>query len=285
MFINNRNISFKAIRTAEYNVYESKNSKEERKKLTIYELEPSDIPVLEGLKRQAEKKQLFPESKIYNSRNDKNNHYEIILEGIKDTINSLKLKDKFKFKTPSVEYLAVVNNNVCGLLTGNMPKLDMKSNRIVYSNRNKSNETEMDWLISWQPKCGGNITGIGTALLAEFFNYCNNLKGINTIYVRSEIPEKSKCPDFYKNFGFIPVQEETIPCEDELRPVELTRFLNSKKIEFDRSPVIPLELSTEQAKDTFIKVSGKLKREDLDYKSVDLTNLVSSTQPNHRNSA
>lgn len=99
--------------------------------------------------------------------------------------------------------LALSNNEPCGILIGNVPKSD-KARRVHYSSRKNhaKDETELDWLATWNK----DVKGVGKALVTEFFNSLKT-DGFKSVYVRSEVPEKSCAKYFYEAMGFKPISE------------------------------------------------------------------------------
>lgn len=261
----NLNETFKGLQVSTYNVIEKHpNNEKVLKELTIYEMEPKDIPFLNDLEKKI--KLLRKNAR----RKDKKNLYKIVISSIEEAKSTLKLRKDFKINDPSVIYLASIEKQPCGILMGNMPKINTDDCQLTFSNRNKPNETELDWIATWQPKKGQYLKCTGTALVSEFFNFCKNLKNIDSIFVRSEVPHKSKAFDFYHNLGFNHTGEKTMPVDNNSRPKEIAKLL-LKSFKPDRSHIIPMEIST---KDAVIKADhyfSKLNRTELEQRSFDLS--------------
>ena len=100
-------------------------------------------------------------------------------------------------------FVATQDGSPCGLLVGNIPKHVYDGERICYSSRHNpaKNETELDWLVTWQPKGKCKIKGIGKALVGEFYRTIKKDK-FRDVFVRSEVPENSYASEFYESIGF-----------------------------------------------------------------------------------
>ena len=72
---------------------------------------------------------------------------------------------------------------------------------VVVDSHLAKNETELDWLVTWQGKGKPKIKGVGKALVAEFFSTIKKDK-FRDVFVRSEVPENSYAMDFYESLGF-----------------------------------------------------------------------------------
>ena len=127
---------------------------------------------------------------------------EIVNSTIQTIRDLLEKNNKKNFEKVKM-FLALNEGTPCGLLVGNVPKLDKDSRQIKFSSRHNSakNETELDWLVTWQPRGKSKIQGTGTALVCEYFRTVKKDK-FRDIFVRSEVPEKSYATNFYEKLGF-----------------------------------------------------------------------------------
>ena len=184
---NQNNLNFKAIPIAQWHC---KTMNNRTKDISIIAFEKKDLDFAEK----------FIEKATDICKNDPDK-----LTIVTSTI--LTIKDLLKLSNLNIEkvkmFLALNERTPCGLLVGNVPKIDKESTLIKYSSRHNSakNETELDWLVTWQPKGKSKIKGIGTALVCEYFRTIKKDK-FRDIFVRSEVPEKSYATNFYEKLGF-----------------------------------------------------------------------------------
>ena len=129
---------------------------------------------------------------------------ETILESIVDTYEKIKM------------FVAVYDGKPCGFLVGNIPKTLPVTENITYSSRHNAAryETEIDWLVTWNPNRNEKIKGIGKALVGEFFR---TLKGdkFRDVVVRSEVPEFSYAASFYESLGFERLGKKRTPLSNK----------------------------------------------------------------------
>ena len=183
----NTNIRFKALPLAEYN-YLGKS-----KKVTIYQLKKSDIGYLEHLVANLDK---F--LKKYNV--DNASARQVIEEAFRAGIELLK-RNKSEKKAKIL--MAFYNNEPSSILIGNALKVDNKGGLHYSSRKNHAkNETELDWLATWNKK----FPGEGQATVYEYFLTLLN-DGFHQCFVRAEIPEKSSAVAFYTKMGFDKLSE------------------------------------------------------------------------------
>ena len=175
--------NFTAIPKANYKLFKDTG------KVTVFQLEKSDIPFLEKIKVNI--KDFLKEQKI-----EDESRQQVVEEAFSAGI---KLLDKSNTDEKKAKiFLAVCNESPCGIIIGNASKTD-KFGKVHYSSRKNhgTNETELDWLASWN----NNLKGVGKSLVGEFFHSLKK-DGFKSVYVRSEIPSKSGARDFYENVGY-----------------------------------------------------------------------------------
>ena len=100
-------------------------------------------------------------------------------------------------------YMAVYEGKPCGFLIANIPKKRPVTDAEVFTSRHNpaKNETEIDWLVTWNPNRNESLKGIGKALVGEYFRTIKPDK-FRDVFVRSEIPEYSYAAFFYESVGF-----------------------------------------------------------------------------------
>lgn len=184
---NQENLNFHAIQLAQWRC---KTLNNKTKNITIVALEKKDLNFVEKF---VEKSDLF----CYKD-NLKQELVNNTICTIRDILNRTeKAFDKTKM------FLAIHEGTPYGLLVGNVPKKNIDTEQIKYSSRHNpaKNETELDWLVSWQPRGKRKIKGIGKALVGEYFRTVKKDK-FRDVFVRSEVPENSYAKDFYESLGF-----------------------------------------------------------------------------------
>ena len=189
-------LSFNAISLAQWRC---KTLNNKIKNINIVSFEPKDINFVENFIKKID----------YICKNDisKKEMVDITIKTIRDILYNIKDKNFAKVKT----YLAVQEGTPCGLLIGNIPKQIQGSDNTRYSARHNcaKNETELDWLVTWQPRGKSKIKGVGKALVCEYFRTIKKEK-FRDVFVRAEIPENSYATSFYESLGFEKLNEKRL---------------------------------------------------------------------------
>ena len=172
---------------------------EKIKNITIASFEAKDIVFVEKFIENTEK--------ICKNDLSKQEMVEITMKTIRDILQNYKDNRFEKVKT----YVALHEGTPCGLLVGNIPKKVLNSENIRYSARHNcaKNETELDWLVTWQPKGKSKIKGVGKAIVGEYLRTIKKDK-FRDVYVRAEIPENSYATDFYEGLGFEEISKKRL---------------------------------------------------------------------------
>lgn len=272
-------ISFKGIPAAKYPIISKQTGKPLNQYIHIYEIEGRDEVFLKKMLRSAKNKKLISKN-IQKTCVYKDNKeyirfcYSLINDSINAMLNLFKITQQSKIIDPSIKYLATIDNKPCGIIMGNIPKISQDYREVVFSNRDKKNETELDWLVTWSTKGQEGKRGVGRALMAEYLNACTKLKDTDSIYVRSTIPMIANAVEFYKANGFKELVPRRIPYQESSRPRNISDLISGKEFKDDDYPVRPLELDMEDAKAVFQKTQEELKRDSLDKTSIDLTKII-----------
>ena len=179
---------------------------------------------------------------------------EKILNKISDKENKIKM------------YAAVHDGNICGFLVANVPKRSPAGDTTVYSSRHNpaKNETELDWLVTWNAKLNEKIKGIGKVLVAEYFRTVKSDK-FRDVYVRSELPENSYALDFYKSVGFEQLSNKRIKL--------VNKNTNMYVIEDTSNPedsIIPMFATRKKQKEITTKLEKEYCRQGFVKNSIDL---------------
>lgn len=241
------------------------------KEITIYRLEAKDASIIDKLLNKIKKKQLPIKSM-------QGTNYNCTKEIMKDSLESiqklLRLRKEPIFKDTSAIFLAVEDKSKkpCGLLVGNMAKINKRGD-IVYSNRNRPNESEIDWLVAWNPEKENAISGTGQILVHHFFRFCKKISA-EKIFVRSERPSKSFAKLFYGKMGF-KVAGGPMPWEGKHRPLNVVNKLYNKNPHVpDKSIVYPMEIALEDTKIPMKTVSKKFNEMPLERASLEPEEFV-----------
>ncbi len=176
--------NFTAIPKANYKLFKDTG------KVTVFQLEKSDIPFLEKIKVNLGK--FLSQHKIEDEAKQ-----EIFTDSLNASINILKDSERLGKKAKI--YMAVADKKPCGIIVGSASKLNKKG-KIVYSSRknHSSKETELDFLSTWH---NSEYKGTGKSLVDEYLIDTREA-GFKDVYVRSEVPQYSGATSFYEGCGF-----------------------------------------------------------------------------------
>lgn len=192
---NQQSLTFNAIQLAQWRC---KTLNNRIKNITIITLEKKDINFV---KKFVEKLDLICSKDSLKQ------------ELVNDTIRTIR--DVLNMDSKSFEkvkmFMAIHEGTPCGLLVGNVPKKSKDTKQIKYSSRHNpaKNETELDWLVTWQPRGKSKIKGIGKALVGEYFRTVKKDK-FRDVFVRSEVPENSYAKNFYESLGFEQINDRRL---------------------------------------------------------------------------
>ena len=163
--------------------------KDSKKWVLFYQLNKSDIGYFEHQVKNLEK--FFKKYDV-----DNQSARQVIEEAFNAGIQILKRPEQANDKTRII--MAFYDNEPSAILIGNALKVD-ENGHLHYSSRKEhgENETELDWLATWNKK----IPGEGRSIVFEYFQTVIK-DGFTACFVRSEVPEKSSAEKFYKRMGF-----------------------------------------------------------------------------------
>lgn len=166
------------------------NTKNKAKNISIVAIEKSDLGFVDKFVK-------YIENLKYANKVAK----EIMISSSKTMLEILKSETLGAEKIKA--YIATYDVIPCGIFIANMPKELPNQGGIVYSSRHNlaKNETELDWLVTWEPKGNEKIKGVGKALIGEYFRTVKQDK-FRDVFVRAEVPEKSYAKSFYESLGF-----------------------------------------------------------------------------------
>ena len=189
------NINFKAKLLSQWRCSNAKNS---AKNISVVAVEKNDFDFMQKFLGYVE-----------NQKNDNKSAKEIMIYATKTIIeilgSNLPKMDKIKM------FIATYDNKPCGIFVANIPKIYAQDEAYVYSSRHNSakNETEIDWLVTWNPAGNEKLKGVGKALVGEYFHTVKKDK-FRDVFVRSEVPEKSFATYFYESLGFEPITSKRL---------------------------------------------------------------------------
>lgn len=252
---NQQNINFNAIPLAQWRC---KTFNNKTKDVVIVAFEQNDLNFVRK----------FVEKTHDICKND-SDKLEIVNSTVQTIRDILEKTNKKNFERVKM-YLALNEGTPCGLLVGNIPKLDKDSQQIKYSSRHNSakNETELDWLVTWQPKGKSKIKGIGTALVCEYFRTVKKEK-FRDVFVRSEVPEKSYATDFYEKLGF------------ETLGTKRLKLFNKNSAQYvisdygeGNDDTIPMIVTRKKLQDISQDLSKKMTRQEFKQNSITAEDLI-----------
>ena len=239
-------LNFTAIPLAKYGYLHDK-----RQDVTVYELEQRDIDYLKNISDNIDG--FYKKHEITDDSTK-----QVVKEAVDAGIEILQSKYEKKAKI----LLALSDEEPSAILIGNVLKVD-KNGKFHYSSRknHSKDETELDWLATWNKK----IFGEGKVIVTEFFHTV--LKdGFKQIYVRSEVPEKSFAMVFYKKMGFEPLSDE----QREIQRENDNRYVIGDYDDMEDN-IIPMKITTTDIKKSLKKRTEELERKEYKERfSVDL---------------
>ena len=214
--------------------------RDSKKGVLLYQLNKSDIGYLEHLLKNIEK--FFKKYDV-----DNESARQVIEEAISAGIQILKRPKQAEDKTRIL--MAFYDNEPSAILIGNALKVDKKG-KLHYSSRkeHESNETELDWLATWNKK----IPGEGRSIVYKYLQTIID-DGFTDCFVRSEVPEKSSAKNFYERMGFKKfARRRSIFRKNDNRYV-------IGKFDDKADKIIPMKTTAKSIVDTIKKYADKIK--------------------------
>lgn len=228
-----------------------------------------NISIISIEKRDASFMQKFI-NYVENLKNENKNAKEIMIYSSKTILEIIKsnLPNMEKIKM----FIATYNNIPCGIFVANIPKIFAQDESYVYSSRHNAgkNETEMDWLVTWNPTGKEKLNGVGKALVGEYFRTVKKDR-FRDVFVRSEVPEKSFATYFYEGLGF-----ETLGT----RRLKLSNKNSAQCVvndfsEGNNDDTIPMIIGRKEILATAEKLAKEMHRKEFIQLSEDAENLIS----------
>ena len=244
------NTSFQAIPLAKYGYLNDK-----AKDVIVYQLEKKDINYLKYISQNIDK--------FYRKYEIEDESTKQVVKEAFDAGRAILSETKYKEDKAKV-LLAFSDDDPSAILIGNTLKID-KNGKFHYSSRknHSCDETELDWLATWNKK----ILGEGKVIVCEFFETLLN-DGFKQCYVRSEIPEKSFAMEFYKKMGFEPLSNKQRRIQ---RKNDNTYAIGN--FDAPKDLIIPMKATTRDIMRTIKKRSQELMRKAIESFSADLPRI------------
>ena len=249
-FSSDINTSFRAIPLAKYGYLNDK-----AKDVIVYQLEKKDINYLKYISQNIDK--------FYKKYEIEDESTKQVVKEAFDAGRAILSETKYKEDKAKV-LLAFSDEDPSAILIGNTLKID-KNGKFHYSSRknHSCDETELDWLATWNKK----ILGEGKVIVCEFFETLLN-DGFKQCYVRSEIPEKSFAMEFYKKMGFEPLSNKQRRIQ---RKNDNTYAIGN--FDAPKDLIIPMKATTRDILRTIKKRSQELMRKAIESFSADLPRI------------
>ena len=237
---NKQNCSFKAIPRAKY--LNAGN------KVEVIQLEKQDVPFINNFLSNINS--YFKKHKINDSA-----HKEIMLDSFNATKEILENSDKLK---KSKVLLAVANKEPQGIIIANILKKG-NDNKLHYSSRHNhaSTETELDWIVTWNKYLPNKTKNIGKVLTTEYFMTLKKDK-FKSVFVRSELPEKSCASNFYNKMGF----EDITTKREKLEKHNSNKYI-IKTLDNPQDEIIPMIIWGKKINETIKSNVKELERNSL----------------------
>lgn len=206
---------------------------------------------------------------IENLKNDDKNAKKIMQDSSKTILEVLK-SDVSEVEKVKI-YIATHDEIPCGIFVANMPKVLPNEEGLVYSSRHNSakNETEMDWLVTWNPKGNEKLKGVGKALVGEFFRTVKRDK-FRDVFVRSEVPEKSYAMSFYESLGFEQLGKKRLRLFNKNSARSLIKDCTEENDE-----TVPMIVTRSKIQKVAEELAKKMGRKEFKENSVDAEDLIS----------
>ncbi len=239
--------NFRAFPLAKYGYLNDKS-----KEVIVYQLEKKDVDYLKYI--SANIKNFYKKHEIEDESTK-----QVVKEAF-DAGAAILEESKYKEEKAKV-LLAFCDEEPSAILIGNTLKID-KNGKFHYSSRknHSSDETELDWLATWNKK----ILGEGKVIVCEFFHTL--LKdGFKQCYVRSEVPEKSFALEFYKKMGFEPLSNRQRRIQ---RKNDNTYAIGN--FDAPKDLIVPMKATTRNILRSIKKRSRELLRKEIEPFSADL---------------
>lgn len=207
----------------------------DKAEVTVYELEPSDTPVLDSIIKRVDSENLLPNN---NGDNDLASHYENIRDAATLGKHLLKTGHQQILGTDKPRVLLAVSEQTpCGLLVSNG---DGSRNEIV----------KLIGLATW-PK--GNLSqpvhGIGKALLLQLFSLCNQLDK-KAIEAEATPQDKSIAVGFYEKMRFKNLGKNIDDMIDiEISQAKYRQTLSEWELRFEKNLLEPVSVPLEDIVD------------------------------------
>lgn len=209
--------------------------------LKLYQLDARDLPLVDGLLSHLKKQKWFDYSLSDNIKEGLRRY--IVEMMLTDTRLLWDVMNQQRVSFPMGIFMAVVNEQPCGMIMVNMPKLT-RDLRLTGSSRDRANETEIDWIATW-PIVTGQVKGAGKLLLSHAIEFCQQ-QGLKDLFVRAANKHQSDSISFYEAMGF-KADEPMRPSEKVSSPRDLAMLFYNHRFVANRAWILPMKLSLAEA--------------------------------------
>ena len=234
------------------------NAKNKAKNISIISVEKNDLDFMQKFLGYIEKQ-----------KNESTSAKEIMIYATKTIIEILdsNLPQINKIKM----FIATYNNKPCGIFVANVPKMYAKDEAYVYSSRHNSgrNETEMDWLVTWNPTGNEKLKGVGKALVGEYFHTVKK-DSFRDVFVRSEVPEKSFATYFYEGLGFERLSTRRLKLSNKNSTPSVIKDFGSESDD----DTIPMIITRSKIQTKASELAKEMNRQEFKKNSIDAENLI-----------
>lgn len=249
------NLSFRAKLLSQWRCSSTNNK---TKNVAIVSIDKSDLAFAEKFIKY-----------IGNLKNDNKSAKEIMDNSSKTILEILKsdIYDSEKIKI----YIATYDEIPCGIFVANMPKFLPNNTTVLHSSRHNpaKKETELDWLVTWNPKGNEKLKGVGKALVGEFFRTVKQ-DNFRDVFVRSEVPEKSYAKNFYESLGFEQIGKKRVRLFNRNSAQSLINDYTEKNDE-----TVPMLITRSKIQEIAKKLASKMGRKEFKENSVSAEDLIS----------
>lgn len=241
------NVSFKAIPLGQYRPAQ-KNA------IRIYQLEKSDLPFVSNFCENI--------NNYFKKKNITNESTRTIMRDTFTSARNILSSDEKSLKDTKI-LVGVSDNEMHGILIGNIPKKDAKG-KVHYSSRknHSKNEREVDWFATWDSR------GVGKSLVCEFFRSMKELT-FSKLFVRSEVPEKSSAKEFYEHVGFKPIKNR-----DKIVKKTTNIDIVDKAEYIEPCDIIPMTVNRHTMVEKEKEISQRFQRRELLHKPIEIEYVV-----------
>ena len=224
----------------------------------LLELEKKDLSFIKNFSQNIDS---YMDKKEIETVTDKRLIIDTSFKIIKEMLEMpAKLREKTRM------FLAVSNNDICGVLVGGMPKKTAQKS-IKHSSRKfaRDKETELNWCAAWDSDSKHPRKGVGKIMLSEYIDTVKK-DGFKKLFIQSEIPELSYAKKFYESMGC-----KEMPCgQSPHRSIEQNKDIVNCVEDLYDYDIVPMLGNLKDISKAKEQAFSRYQREVLPQASVDL---------------